>query len=203
MSDRNPIILASGSATRKAMLRNAGISFIVEKPGVDEAALKQQAIARDLPPDQIALKLATAKALSVSANNPASLVIGSDQILELDGELLTKTRIRDEALEKLRKLQGKTHYLHSAVACCQNGTVQFEFIDTAELTMKLMTDAELQQYMEIAGPGIFDAVGCYQIEGPGIRLFRSVEGSHFTIMGMPLLPLLAFLDHADQNHLGA
>lgn len=203
MSEPLPIVLASGSATRQAMLANAGLEFVAQPATVDETALKQHAIADGLAPAQIAVKLATAKAMTVSATHPSSLVIGSDQILELDGELLTKTKTRREALDKLRRLQGKTHYLHSAVTCCHRGKVELEFVDTAEMTMKRMRDAELERYIDVAEPGLYDAVGCYQIEGPGIRLFSSVRGSHFTIMGMPLLPLLAFLDNAKTTCPGA
>ena len=203
MCEKSPIILASGSATRKTMLANAGIEHIAEPANVDEGALKKQALAEGLPPPQIALKLAIAKAMDVSPSHQSSFIVGSDQILELEGELLTKTTNRSDALSKLRKLQGKTHRLHSAVACIREGNIEFEFVDTAELTMKRMSDQELERYIDRAGPGIFGSVGCYQIEGLGIKLFNSVHGSHFTILGMPLLPLIGFLDHTCDRSAGA
>lgn len=178
------------------MLENAGIGFTVHPASLDEAATKASGLAQGLPPDRIALLLAREKARSVSVDHPSSLVIGSDQILALDGELLSKTPNRQDAHGKLRKLQGKTHQLHSAVACYMGGQVTFELVDTAELTMNVMNDREIEAYLDDAGPEIHAAVGCYQIEGKGIRLFRSIEGNHFTIMGMPLLPLLAYLDTA-------
>ncbi len=178
------------------MLENAGIGFTVHPASLDEAATKASGLAQGLPPDRIALLLAREKARSVSVHHPSSLVIGSDQILALDGELLSKTPNRQDTHGKLRKLQGKTHQLHSAVACYMGGQVTFELVDTAELTMKVMNDREIEAYLDDAGPEIHAAVGCYQIEGKGIRLFRSIEGNHFTIMGMPLLPLLTYLDTA-------
>ncbi|MEE4235319.1 MAG: nucleoside triphosphate pyrophosphatase [Anderseniella sp.] len=194
MSDRRQVILASASMTRQAMLANAGIPFVAKPAYIDEAAIKNSCLSQGDSPEKIALQLAREKARVVSADHPSSLVIGSDQILAIDGELLSKTADRPDALSKLRKLQGRTHQLHSAVACFLDGELTFELVDTAELTMKPMSDQELLDYLDDAGPEIHKAVGCYQIESKGIRLFKSIRGSHFTIMGMPLLPLLGYLD---------
>lgn len=196
MPDTVKIILASGSETRRAMLENAGVNFTVDPASIDEAAIKASGHAQGMLPDKIALTLAREKARSVSVRQPSSLVIGSDQILALGDELLSKSPDRQNAHGKLRKLQGKTHQLHSAVACYVDGELAFELVDTAELTMKAMSDRDIEAYLDDAGPEIHQAVGCYQIEGKGIRLFKSIDGNHFTIMGMPLLPLLGYLDTA-------
>jgi septum formation protein len=175
------------------MFRNAGIQFTVDPADVDEASLKKQALDRGLAPPAIALELAIAKAQSVSARHDAELVIGSDQILELEGRLLSKVHNMQQAAAQLQQLQGKTHYLHSAVVCCMNGNIEFQCVDTASLTMWSLSPNCIDAYLDETGSAILGSVGCYQIEGKGIRLFRDVSGNHFTIMGMPMIPLISHL----------
>jgi septum formation protein len=191
--DRLQIILASGSKARQQMLSNAGIAFELDPADLDETALKQDAIAIQTPAPQIAVDLATAKARTVSARHPGTLVIGSDQILELEGELLSKVRDLNEAAKQIRRLQGRKHFLHSAAVCCRNGHIEFQCVETAELDMWPLDAEDICEYLQDVGQTILGSVGCYQIEGKGVRLFREITGSHFTIMGMPLIPLLGFL----------
>lgn len=193
MHDHLPIILASGSNARQQMLTNAGIAFKVDPADLDETALKQEAIAVQTPAPQIAVNLATAKAKTVSARHPDKHVIGSDQILELEGQLLSKVRNLNEAANQIRRLQGRKHFLHSAAVCCRNGHIEFQCIETAEMDMWPLDAGEISAYLQEVGQTILGSVGCYQIEGKGVRLFREITGSHFTIMGMPLIPLLGFL----------
>jgi len=175
------------------MLSNAGIAFELDPADLDETALKQDAIAIQTPPPQIAVDLATAKARTVSARHPGTLVIGSDQILELEGELLSKVRDLNEAAKQIRRLQGRKHFLHSAAVCCRNGHIEFQCVETAELDMWPLDAEDICEYLQDVGQTILGSVGCYQIEGKGVRLFREITGSHYTIMGMPLIPLLGFL----------
>jgi septum formation protein len=191
--DRLQIILASGSKARQQMLSNAGIAFELDPADLDETALKQDAIAIQTPAPQIAVDLATAKARTVSARHPGTLVIGSDQILELEGELLSKVRDLNEAAKQIRRLQGRKHFIHSAAVCCRNGHIEFQCVETAELYMWPLDAEEICEYLQDVGQTILGSVGCYQIEGKGVRLFREITGSHFTIMGIPLIPLLGFL----------
>lgn len=187
------IILASGSHARQAMLNNAGIQFDIDPADIDEAAIKRSAVSRRIAPSRIAVELATAKAKLVSARHPNAIVIGSDQILDVDGNLLSKVRDMHQAAEQIRNLEGRDHYLHSAAVCCRNGNIEFESVETALLTMWPLRPAEITAYLDEVGPAILGSVGCYHIEGRGVRLFRKLEGSHFTIMGMPLVPLLGHL----------
>lgn len=193
MPDEQNIILASNSNARRAMLANAGVQFETDPADVDEAELKRLAVANRAAPQQIAIQLAVAKARTVSARHPGAIVIGSDQILEFNGELLSKVQNMSAAAKQLNRLQGQPHQLHSAVACCINGKVQFELVDSATLTMWPLTLEEISAYLDETGTSILGSVGCYQIEGKGVRLFKAISGSHFTIMGMPLIPLLGYL----------
>ncbi len=175
------------------MLANAGYEFEAIAADIDEAALKKAHLASGLPVDELALVLANAKAQAVSATHPADLVIGSDQILVCDGRLFTKVNHLSQAAEQLGKLQGKSHVLISAVACWRENQAVFETSDSAEMTMYRLTTEETAAYLSDAGPSVLGSVGCYQIEGKGIRLFETIAGSHYTIMGMPLTPLIKFL----------
>jgi len=143
--------------------------------------------------EDLALVLANAKAQSVSARFPSALVIGSDQVLVCDGKVFTKTKNLEQAAVQLSALQGKTHRLISTVACWTGEKPVFQTSDTAHLKMYRLTADEIEMYLQDVGSTILDSVGCYQIEGKGIRLFEEIDGSHFTIMGMPLIPLVKFL----------
>jgi len=185
------LILASTSPTRVKLLTNAGLKFQAEAAHINETHLQRQH--EKLAARPLALELARAKALSLSALHGDAVIVGSDQTLELDGSILHKAESLEAARAKLSQLRGKTHHLHSAVACSQGGKIVFEHVSTATLTMRNFGDEFLDHYIEAAKSEILGAVGCYYYEGRGIQLFEKVEGDYHTILGMPLLPLLAFL----------
>jgi septum formation protein len=187
------LILASNSAARRQMLNNAGYRFEATAADIDEGALKVAHLSSGLPADDLALMLANAKAQAVGKNHPADLVIGSDQVLICDGKVFTKVNDLSQAAHQLAELQGKKHVLMSAVACWQENQPVFQISETAAMTMYRLTAKEIDRYLADTGPSILGSVGCYQIEGKGIRLFEDIQGSHFTIMGMPLIPLVKFL----------
>lgn len=187
------LILASNSVARHQMLANAGYLFEIIPASVDERAMEADHLSSDRPAEDLALVLANAKAQSVSARYPADLVIGSDQVLICEGKIFTKVRDLKEAAIQLSALQGKTHQLVSAVACWTGKKPVFQVSDTAHMTMFRLNSDEMSSYLHDAGPAVLGSVGCYQIEGKGIRLFEGVDGSHYTIMGMPLIPLVKFL----------
>ena len=190
-----PLILASGSPYRRKMLEAAGLSFHVVPADVDEAALKRGLAAQSPKPISAAVAdaLARAKAQSVSARHPDATVIGADQILALGDDLLDKPGDLAAARVQLERLRGKTHRLISAVVVAEAGKVLWTHVDEAVLTMRSFSPEFLDRYMAEAGPGLCQIVGAYEIEGPGIQLFERVEGDHFTIIGLPLVPLLAEL----------
>lgn len=187
------LILASNSSARRSMLENAGCQFQVKPSAVDEDPIKKQAELTGLMLPDLALELAIAKANDVSAAHPDAMVIGSDQVLGCEAARLSKVDNMQAAHEQLCRLQGKTHQLHSAVAVSKNGAITFQHVETADLTMWPMTSDEIQDYLRDAGETVLGSVGCYQIEGKGIRLFSHISGDHFTIMGMPLIQLLGYL----------
>lgn len=185
------IILASTSPTRRSMLTNAGLSFSAVAPDVDERAL----VARNpqWTPDEMALKLAEAKAAEVSNRNPSAVVIGADQVLALDGKAYVKPRDLAQCREQLLELRGKTHALISGIVCARQGRTTWSFSDHALLTMRHFSEAFLDLYLERIGLDCTSSVGGYKIEGPGLQLFAAVKGDHFTILGLPLIPLLDYL----------
>jgi len=187
------LILASNSTARRQMLTSAGYQFEAISADIDEGVLKKGHLASGLPVDELALVLANAKAQAVSAIHPADLVIGSDQILVCDGKLFTKVNDMSAAPKQLGELQGKTHVLMSAVACWRGNQAVYGVSDSAEMAMYRLTTKEITTYLSDAGSSILGSVGCYQIEGKGIRLFETIVGSHYTVMGMPLTPLIKFL----------
>ena len=190
-----PLILASGSPYRRKMLQAAGLAFRVVPADVDEAALKR-GLAAQAPkpaPAAIADALARAKAQSVSVEHRDATVIGADQILALAGELLDKPGDLAAARAQLERLRGKTHRLISAVVVAEAGQAVWAHVDEAVLTMRSFTPEFLDRYLAEAGPDLCQIVGAYEIEGLGIQLFERVEGDHFTIIGLPLVPLLAEL----------
>lgn len=189
------LVLASGSIYRRRMLEAAGVAFEVVPADVDEAALKRLLAAAVPRPDgaTIALALARAKAQSVSAQHRDATVIGADQILALGDELFDKPGDLAAARTQLERLRGKTHRLISAVVLAQGGKVVWENVDEARLTMRSFSPAFLDRYLAEAGNDLCRIVGAYEIEGHGIQLFDRVDGDHFTIIGLPLVPLLAAL----------
>jgi len=186
-----PLILASQSRARQALLANAGIGSEAVAAEIDERAL-QQASGLSAP-GEIAALLAREKALAVSMRQPVKFVIGADQTLALGKRLFSKPGGRSQAAEQLRSLAGRSHELHSAVAVASDGKILFESADIARMTMRRLSEAEIEAYLNEAGEAVTTSVGAYQLEGLGIHLFERIEGDHFTILGIPLLPLLAFL----------
>ena len=188
---KSPLILASQSRARQALLTNAGISFEAVTAEIDERAV-QQASGLSAP-GEIASLLAREKALSVSARQPGKFVIGADQTLALGERLFSKPAGRAQAAGQLRALAGQRHELHSAVAVARDGKILFEAVAIAGMTMRRLGEAEIDVYLDAAGDAVSSSVGAYQLEGLGVHLFERIDGDHFTILGLPLLPLLAFL----------
>jgi septum formation protein len=187
------LILASASATRKALLDKAGLRFDSQSAVLDERALEADALAAGGDARDVALLLARRKAEAVSALHPGATVIGADQTLALGLELLHKSGSLDEARVQLDHLRGKTHRLHAAVTLVRDGALLWSDLQTAELTMRAFTDEERDEVLRLEGEAILGSVGSYRLEGPSIRLFETVSGDYFTILGLPLLPLLAAL----------
>lgn len=187
------LILASGSATRTKMLQDAGVTFQVIPANVDEGAVKN-AQREDLCAAEIATHLAEIKARTVLAQRQAGYVIGSDQTLELDGTLFSKPQSRSQARAQLLRLRGRTHHLHSAVAVGHRGSIVWWYVATVELQMRQFSDAYLEGYLDRNWPDIRYSVGGYFFEEEGVRLFQDYRGCYFSILGMPLLQLLNFLE---------
>jgi septum formation protein len=188
---KHPIILASQSRARQTLLSNAGIDFAAVAADIDERAV-QQASGLSSPGD-IAALLAREKARSVSVQRPGQYVIGADQTLALGFRLFSKPAGRAQAAEQLRALAGHCHELHSAVAVARDAAIVFEAATIAQMTMRGLGEAEIDAYLTEAGEAVTTSVGAYQLEGLGVHLFERIEGDHFTILGLPLLPLLAYL----------
>ena len=188
-----PLVLASGSRTRFALLVAAGIPVEVVKPVLDERALSDPLEQKGVPAERIAVSLAKAKALAVAKQQRGRLVLGADQTLACDHRLLHKPRDRASAAEQLRFLSGKTHQLHAAVALATERTVVASFTAFAKLTMHVLSDAMIERYLDAAGEAVMQSVGGYQLERVGIHLFSKITGDHSTILGLPMLETLARL----------
>ena len=188
------IVLASGSATRRQLLERAGLDFVVDTAPVDEAAVKRAFT----DPTLAAEALAELKAVRVSPRHPGALVIGADQMLDCDGAWFDKPEDAAAARRQLVRLRGHRHRLTSAVAVVKDGRCLWRHAEAAELAMRPFSDAFLDRYLAAAGPAVLGAVGAYHLEGLGAQLFSAVTGDYFTILGLPLLPLLGFLrDHGE------
>jgi septum formation protein len=186
-----PLVLASQSPARQALLANAGIAFEAIPAELDERAIE---LASALSaPGEIAALLARDKALFVSAKHPDRLVVGADQTLILGEQLFSKPAGRVQAAAQLRALAGQSHELHSAAAVARAGEILFEDVSVARMTMRSLDDAAVSAYLDAVGEAVTTSVGAYQLEGLGVHLFERIEGDHFTILGLPLLPLLKFL----------
>jgi septum formation protein len=186
-----PLILASQSRARQTLLANAQIPFEAVPAGIDERAIAQQS--HLTAPGEIAARLAEEKAAFVSNLHPGRLVLGADQTLALGERSFNKPADRAEAAKQLRTLSGRRHELHSAIAVVRNGKTLFADVSVARMTMRPLTDAEIEAYLDAAGDAVTASVGAYQVEGLGVHLFDGIHGDHFTILGLPLLPLLGFL----------
>jgi septum formation protein len=186
-----PLILASQSRARQSLLANAGIDFEAVAAEIDERAV-QQASGLSAPGD-IAALLAREKALWVSSRKRDRFVVGADQTLALGAQLFSKPSGRAQAAEQLRALAGRRHELHSGVAVARDGKILFSDVSVARMTVRQLTGAEIRVYLDEVGHAVTSSVGAYQLEGLGVHLFEHIEGDHFTILGLPLLQLLAFL----------
>jgi septum formation protein len=187
------IVLASGSATRQRLLRAAGVPFTVDVAQIDEAGVIESLTAERAPARDVADLLAELKAIKVSARHPQAFVIGADQVLSLGAELFQKPGTRAGARAQLKRLSGRTHVLSSAVSVAREGSVIWRTVAEARLAMRDFSDAFLDAYLADAGEDILGSVGAYHVEGLGIQLFSRIEGDTFTILGLPLVPLLDFL----------
>jgi septum formation protein len=195
MKVRRDVILASGSAVRRQLLASAGVTFGVEPAQIDEAELKDQFIRHTTcaPTLDIALFLAEAKALDVSARHPEVLVIGCDQVLALGEAVLSKAVDVAAARRVLMALRGRSHELNSAVVIALDGKIIWSYGESAQLTMRQFSDDFLDSYISDAGEAVLRSVGAYELEGQGLQLFERIEGDYFTILGLPMLPLLTEL----------
>lgn len=187
------LILASASPFRKALLANAGLDFTAERARIDERAVEAPLQESGATPEDVALVLAIAKADAVSENHPGALVIGSDQILSLGGEIFHKPADMEGARRHLLRLSGRTHQLNSAAAIVRDGEALWSHVGIAHMTMRALSPAFVGRFLAETGDKALSSVGAYQIEGEGIRLFEKIDGDYFAIVGMPMLPLLAAL----------
>lgn len=187
------LILASKSPFRSALLKNAGIEFSNESADIDERAVEAPLYETGATPEDVAQVLAEAKALDVSEKNPGAVVIGCDQTLSLGEDIFHKPADMEAAGRQLLQFSGKTHQLNSAVVLVKDGETLWRHVSVARMTMRALSPAFIGRYLGRVGDSALSSVGAYQVEGPGIQLFEKIEGDYFTIVGLPLLPLLAEL----------
>lgn len=194
------LILASASSTRKNLLANAGLIFEAEAADVDERLLEQGMPEEDRSPSAVAMHLAMAKARSVSARHPGATVIGCDQTMSLGSNLFHKAADKMAAKATLLTLRGKSHHLNSALCLVRDSEVMWSHVSVATMRMRPFSDQFLDSYLDRNGDKVLGSVGCYQLEGEGIQLFEAIDGDYFTILGLPLLPLLEELRKLGINH---
>lgn len=187
------LVLASGSAVRRSILENAGLRIEVAPAALDERAAEEPLLKAGVASDDLALALAMAKATLVSEGRASDLVIGADQVLELDGERFTKPSDMEAARRQLLGLSGRTHQLHTAVCCARSGEITWQHVETVRMKMRRLTPEFIGRYLARAGEDVLASVGAYQVEGLGIQLFEEIDGDYFAILGLPLLPLLKYL----------
>lgn len=185
------LVLASQSASRKAMLTEAGVPFTAQPADVDERAIEAEMAGA--PPADVALALARAKALAVARGDPEAWVLGSDSLVSVEGRRFDKPRSRDEAAQHLSFFSGKVMELHSAAALARGGHTYWDHADLARLKVRHLSDGFIESYLAAEWPAVSGCVGVFRIEALGVQLFEAIEGSHFTVLGMPLLPVLGAL----------
>jgi septum formation protein len=188
--ERDPLVLASRSSARRALLEAAGIPLELHPADLDERALERGA---SLAPGAVAQFLSREKAAAVSRARPGRLVLAADQVASLGAERFSKPADRAMARAQLSMLSGRSHELHSAITFAQDETVLFEHVEVARLTMRPLSEAFLDAYLDAAGRAVTASVGAYQVEGLGIQLFERIEGDYFTVLGLPLISALDFL----------
>ncbi|MBO9654071.1 MAG: Maf-like protein [Agrobacterium tumefaciens] len=194
---KQELILASSSASRQMLMRNAGLTFSAIPADIDERALDEQLEREGASPEEVALELARAKALAVSALHPQALVLGCDQTMALGSRVYHKPKTMAEAEAHLLSLSGKAHRLNSAAVLVRKGEVVWKTISGAELLVRSLSPEFVSRHLQRVGEKALSSVGAYQLEGEGIQLFTSIEGDYFTILGLPLLPLLTKLREMD------
>jgi septum formation protein len=190
-------ILASQSPFRAQILKQAGLQFSQENADIDERAIEASIGNEPLPPDDLAILLAEVKAQDVSLRNSSALTLGCDQTLSLGDELFHKAKDMEEARRRLLTFSGKTHQLNSALVLVKNGETIWRHVSIAHLTMRELSPQFIGQYLANVGEKVLSSVGVYQIEGEGVQLFDKIEGDYFTIIGLPILPLLEKLREMD------
>lgn len=188
-----PLILASASASRAGLLRSAGVQFEVIAASIDEEAEKAAARQSGIAGPDVASCLALKKALQVSSVRPGRHILGADQILDLDGEIISKCATRADASALLRRLRGRTHEIFTGAVLVTGQAQLWCHVERCRLVMREFSDAFLEDYLSGAQPKALDSVGCYQLEGLGVQLFERIDGDYFTVLGLPLVPLLAAL----------
>lgn len=186
-------ILASNSTSRKNLLKNAGLNFLIEKPLCDEEYIKRQLLKKIINRKKLPKLLAKAKALSVSEKNTKYLVVGSDTIIFLNNKIINKAQTLEEAKKKLQKLSGKKHQIVSGVSVCFNNEQIWSYQQTSTIHMSTLNQKQINTYLKQTGKDILSSVGCYQVEKLGPQIIRSIKGDFFNVLGFPLFPFLAFL----------
>lgn len=193
MAEPPALILASASRVRARLLANAGVDFDVMASHVDEDSVKESMLADGAKPEDVAAALAELKAVKISARHPDALVLAADQVLELDGALLSKPADIPAARVHLERLSAKSHRLVSALNIAEGGAPVWRHRAQAELTVRPLSAEFISSYLDAVGDAALSSVGCYQLEGMGAQLFSRIEGDYFTVLGLPLLPVLDYL----------
>ena len=186
-------VLASNSSSRKTLLKNAGLSFFIEKPLCDEDYIKSKLLKKNINKKKLPKLLAKAKALSISKKNTKHLVVGSDTIILFNNKIINKARTIEEAKKKLQKLSGKKHQIISGVSVCLNNKQIWSYQQTSTIQMNTLNQTQINTYLKKTGKNILSSVGCYQVEKLGPQIIKSINGDFFNVLGFPLFPFLTFL----------